>query len=81
MTSNNDDETFNCLLFFAMVLAVGLALCGGCVNQYKTRVSVDVPPGAAAGPITITVEDRGDQVPTTTKNVIPTVTAPGIPGL
>lgn len=63
------------VLFGAILLATA-----GCVNQYKNRVSVDLPEGMPAGvTITITVTDSGAQTPSTTKNVIPSLTAPLVP--
>jgi len=79
IASINENETWDCLLVMAVVLFVALFVCaGGCVNQYKNRVTVEVPAGATTGPISVTVTDHGDQVPTTTKNVIPTASVPGI---
>jgi hypothetical protein len=64
-------------------MATLLMLAAGCVNQYKNRQCVDVPPEIARNLKSLciiqTIYDSGDQVPTTTKNVIPT--ASGIPGL
>lgn len=70
------------LLLAVAALAFVLAMLagGGCINQYKNRVSVEFPASLPAGAtVNITVTDSGAQTPTTTKNVIPSVTAPLVP--